>query len=768
MTLPSETLSPLASEQFRMSRLQVFNWGTFSGLHDIPLAERGFLFVGPSGSGKSTLLDAVATLLVPPRWLDYNAAAREGERSGRDRNLVTYVRGAWAERTDETSGEIATRFLRPGTTWSALALTYRTPSGQIVVLVQVFWIRGASTGTADVRRHYLIFERAFDLRELEDFSASNFDVRRLRQSFPEAFATDEFSAYRERFCRLLGIESELALRLLHKTQSAKNLGDLNAFLREFMLDRPETFAAAERLVAEFGELNAAHQAVVTARQQVETLAPARERHELRRGLLARRRELQELQGAVEVYRETRRLGLLTERLADLETRVEGLAGEVARRQGILENEQARLRDLEERYRALGGDLTAGWEAEKRELESRRAELLHRRSQAEAACARLGWALPDTPQGFAELVGEARRELEARARGREAGRRALVDLCLRKADAEKERDQAARELQALRRQPSNIPADMLDLRRDVAAALGLAEQALPFAGELLEVKPEEAAWRGAVERVLRGFALSLLVDERYCPALAQHVNAAHLGGRLVYYRTGRPEPSQTRPPAPDSLVLKLNVKPGPHAAWLEAQLRQHFDYACVESVQAFRAADRALTREGQVKHSRARHEKDDRRPVNDPRHWVLGFDNREKRALFERQAREAAERVARLEEEIRALTAREEEGDARALQCQLLVNIRWQEMDAAPVLERLAAVEAQLLEARRGNAALRRLGEEVEAQRLRVAAADDDLRAARVQREVVSRDVEEARRRLEQCRRALAVGGAPGAAGREAG
>ena len=72
-------------EQFRMRRLQVFNWGTFSGLHEVPIAERGFLFVGRSGSGKSTLLDAMSALLVPPSLVDFNAAAREAERSGRDR-----------------------------------------------------------------------------------------------------------------------------------------------------------------------------------------------------------------------------------------------------------------------------------------------------------------------------------------------------------------------------------------------------------------------------------------------------------------------------------------------------------------------------------------------------------------------------------------------------------------------------------------------------------------------------------------------------------
>ena len=48
----------MPEEQFRAVRLQVHNWGTFSGCNDIPIAEEGFLFVGASGSGKSTLLDA--------------------------------------------------------------------------------------------------------------------------------------------------------------------------------------------------------------------------------------------------------------------------------------------------------------------------------------------------------------------------------------------------------------------------------------------------------------------------------------------------------------------------------------------------------------------------------------------------------------------------------------------------------------------------------------------------------------------------------------
>ena len=147
------------------------------------------------------------------------------------------------------------------------------------MLAQLLWVRGKSNASADVKRQYMIFERPLELSEFDSFGQHNLDLRKLKASFPEASFFNEFRSYGDRFCRLLGVESEMALRLLHKTQSAKNLGDLNTFLRDFMLDKPKTFAVTERLINEFAELNSAHQAVVAARQQVETLSPARDQYQ---------------------------------------------------------------------------------------------------------------------------------------------------------------------------------------------------------------------------------------------------------------------------------------------------------------------------------------------------------------------------------------------------------------------------------------------------------------------------------------------------------
>jgi uncharacterized protein YPO0396 len=306
------------------------------------------------------------------------------------------------------------------------------------------------------------------------------------------------------------------------------------------------------------------------------------------------------------------------------------------------------------------------------------------------------------------------------------------------------------VEALRRQPSNIPARMLDLRRRIATALGLPEDALPFAGELMEVKPVEAAWRGAIERVLHGFALSVLVDERHYAALSNHLNSVHLGERLVYFRTDV-QPRLARTPAMNSLVRKLTIKECAHRPWLDAELSRQFDYTCVDSMQAFRQTERALTREGQVRHGKSRHEKDDRRAVADSRFWVLGFDNRDKRALYEEQARELAERISRLGDEITALTDRDEKRRDRAMACQTLANMQWQEVDVAPLMARIQDIELQLKTLRQGSAALQEIGRLLEAKRGLLETGEQTLRRAQLGAQQTDGDISECIRKLDELR-----------------
>lgn len=745
------------AQQYRMRRLQAFNWGTFSGLHDIPIAEEGFLFVGRSGSGKSTVLDALSALLVPPQWLVFNAAAREGEKGRHDRHWVSYIRGAWADQTDDNSGEIAPQYLRTGTTWSALAVEYANLAGQAVSLVQIHWLRGSASRAADVRHHFMVSERPFDIAtELKEF---DLDLRNLKHKLSDVRHFETFSSYGEHFRRLLGIESEMALKLLHKTQSAKNLGDLNSFLRDYMLDRPPTFEVAERMVEEFAELDAAHQAVVTARRQVNTLRPARDDHRKFQSNSEQLVLLEELRAGVDAYRDRCKAKLLDEEIEHLRTQDQGLEGKERQQQETLENHKTQFALLEAEHREQGGARIQELERDKKSAEQQRDDRMAKRRQAETACKTLGRSLPGTPQGFAELAAEARGILEGR---REANRRADEQrdaLNVRLREAEKSFSETRREVEAMQRQPSNIPAHMLDLRRQLTTALGLPESDLPFAGELIEVRKEAAEWRGAAERVLRGFALSLLIEERHYAAVSNYVNETRLNQRLVYHRVAADTTASTTQPVQSwSLANKLLLKDNAYRPWLDAELRRRFDYACVDNMRDFRQTERAVTREGQVRHGKSRHEKDDRRPIDDPHGWVLGFDNREKRRLYEERAQQLAEEIGQIRRELEQLGADREKREERLMACQSLANLQWQEIDVASVLDRIHALDKMLAELRAGNRLLKELGERIEQQKDKVKEVEEALRKTQVERGTTSKAIADYRQeRVElESQQALAV------------
>lgn len=743
-------------EQFRMRRLQVFNWGTFTGLHEVPIAERGFLIVGRSGSGKSTLLDAMSALLVPPQWVDFNAAAREAERSGRDRSLVSYVRGAWADQHDEASGEVATQYLRRGPVWSALALEYRNAVGRCLTLVRLLWIRGASSTAADVHKHFIVAERPFDIAT--EFEGFDLDIGRLKRRIDtdDIHHHNTFSAYAERFRRLLGIDKETALRLLHKTQSAKNLGDLNRFLRDFMLDRPETFAVADRLVAEFGELDEAHKAVVTAREQIETLAPARSAHE-RLGVVERTRgELAELLAGIDGYRERERLRLLEARVTELDTRERGLAAEERQREQACEQHRRELADLETRHREQGGAKIERLERDHADGVRDRDACLRHRGIADTACRQLGWTLADNPQRFAAQLTEARSLLDAGSDAATAADQRLLALGTQKHDAEKDFTRVRAEIAALEANPSNIPAHLQELRRRLCAATGLADTALPFAGELIQVRSDDSAWSGAIERLLHGFALSLLVDERHYAKVATWVDETHLGGKLVYHRIREPEATITPAAPPRSLCRKLELAAHPHRDWLAAELQRRYDYECVDSVQALRRGERAITLAGQIKHSRSRHEKDDRHTIDDRRQWVLGFDNRAKLAVYKDEAASLARRIAAADGAIAAFREERTSAAQRAAAAQSLANLEWSDIDAAPVVARLDAIDAALKELRDGDATLHELGKRIDAGRRDFDAAQRDWNETRVERGRCAAERGKVTERRDACREEVAI------------
>lgn len=750
--LEDPTQSP-ASGQWRLSRIQVLDWGTFCGHHDLPVPRRGLLLTGESGSGKSSLLDAMSTVLVPPGEVHFNAAATDAAGGDRDRTPMSYVRGAHRKRTDADTQEIRTAYLREGPTSSAVALTWADGKGGVVSAVRVFHVRGRSLQAQDLRTAFVLVDGEVELPAWKPVIASGIDRRRIRAAFPGAFVQQTYSAFEGRLRARLGIRTPTALRLLHRALSAKSLRSLDALLRGFMLDEPETFELADNAVEQFVQLRSAHDAVVDAREQVDVLAPLRPAWEsLARG--RHRRDLAErgmahlpVFQAVVVERDAQRE--LAE-VHDEELTLAAAREDLEARRAATEAEYSSSREA--LLRSGGGEIERA-QAEVGSAEADLDRVVHDRESFLSLLEALGAEEPSSREEHLRIVEMARKEGEALAGARESVR---FDAPMgARTQARARAESLEREIRSLSRRRTRIPSDLVAVRDALAEDLGVPGGVLPFAGELADI--DDPAWTGALERLMRGFALALVVPEEHFGPAATWIDTHHLGVRLDVERADL-EGGEVPRTDPASAARKLRVAPGRFEHWMHRQLARRFPHVCLDDATDLVRHDRALTRNGLVK-DRRHLVKDDRFLLDDPGRWIIGTSNADLVDHLRGELDEAREAVARAQREIDAIDAEQTERIARMRLLDRVARTEWENVDVGHAHTRVARARDRLGVLVAAHSDLEPLRAEVaRLEEARRALADEGVRVERAEgvltnrREECERAIGEARRTLDGAER----------------
>ena len=523
-------------------------------------------------------------------------------------------------------------------------------------------------------------------------------------------------------------------------------------LEEFPVD-----ARVNALIAHFDDLNRAHDAVLRAKDQIERLSP----------LVADCGRHAELSSQVQALRSCRDVlhgwfAVLKSEL--LERRISGLEEEIARRgatvAGLKERQVGHERDREELRRAIaasGGDRIEWLKAEIARTAIER-DVRHKRAEQYDDLARAaGLSGARDESSFAanrRMIAAAREHADAaHAEAQNAFTEASVDFRRWK----EKHDELARELKSLRERRTNIPARMLALRDTLARQIGLDEDALPFAGELLQVREEERAWEGAIERLLHGFGLSLLVADDHYGAVAQAVNQTHLGERLVYFRV-RPHAGKGRRDAgPEALWRKLIVKVDSGLyEWLDGEIQWRFDHASCDTMDQFRREKKAITRRGQIKGSDDRHEKDDRSRIDDRTRYVLGWSNDAKIAALAADAAGLEETMQRIALRIAAIQGEMDELDRRRAHLgQIAVFETFRDLDWEPLAVNVHARQEELSALERGSDVLRTLTAQLASLELEIAAVAARLTEEERARANCQGRAETTRALLADCQAALA-------------
>ncbi|MER3386870.1 MAG: ATP-binding protein [Microcella pacifica] len=614
---------------YRLHRIEVFNWGTFDK-HVFSISPQGqtSLLTGDIGSGKSTLVDAITTLLLPAHRIAYNRAAGA---EARERTLRSYVEGHYKSERNETTGASRPVGLRDARSYSVILGVFANEGfGERITIAQVFHQRDRS-GQPD--RFFVTASEALSIGS--DFADFGSDLKALRARLRSRGADIDttFPDYHRRLRRLLGIRSEQAMELFHQTVSMKAVGNLNDFVRGHMLEPTETRTRVRAIVDHFDDLVKAHDAVRIATEQLDVLTPliaAADRYE---DAGARHAQFTDQRSALTPYMAERVREILAR---DIASRSHELS-ELAARTADLSSARAALVPVRDRLTlergGVGGDRLHELEVEIRRATAERDERAERRRRYDELVADALLERVEDAHGFRATVEQSTRRRERLDHDRASltsRREPLIEL---RFDVRRAHDAAQREIESLSTRRNNLPADLDRVRRSVCDALSLDPEEIPFAGELLAVLPAYSAWRGAAERVLRGFALTMLVPQQHYATVSQWVNDNRLNARLVYRRV--PERRVRAMPAALSgrrLVDVIDIEPGSFADYLVAELARRADHVLTESVDELRREDRAVTLEGLVREGE-RHEKDDRRRASDPRTWVLGRGSEQKIAAL---------------------------------------------------------------------------------------------------------------------------------------
>lgn len=624
---------------FRLQYLEVLNWGTFNKVR-WKIEPNGFnaLLTGDIGSGKSTLVDALTCLLVPHNKIVFNKAAGA---EGKERNLLSYVRGEFKKEKEEITKTAKKIYLRPeDDTYTVIIGNFHNEAYcEDICLAQIFWINKdakvdklliISTVPLSISKHFSSFTDIAELR------------KRLRATTGVQLFNDNFTQYSEHFRRLFGMNSDKAIDLFYQTVSMKSVSSLTDFVKEQMLERTDVKEQIASLLKRFDDLNKSHDAVVNAREQHQILKPLTV-NSVEYGLMTREIDKIEMMlEAVPSYFATVKKELLSNAakftLEGLEQSEQLLTRLLNDRNELDNKHLGILQDIDNN----GGKRLEQIDNEIWQQEKDKAIKQNEFNEYEKLITQCKLNTVTNENDFLNNIKKAQ-EINDTCILKETELKQQRDEImseLRKYEGEIQEEK--KELESLKLRQTQIPGWLIAFRLQLCTDLQIAATDLPFVGELLRVNESEQAWEGAVEKLLRDAGISLLVHKSYYRSVSKYVNDNMLRGqdgkgiKLTYLEADTQNIVPVRKDLmEDSVAYKVDIKPDAfYYDWIENYLQRSFgDFRCLD-VDQLQQSSYGITKQGLIKSGKIRHTKDDRSSVNDRRNYVLGWSNAEKIELLE--------------------------------------------------------------------------------------------------------------------------------------
>lgn len=626
---------------YRLSYMEIFNWGTFHNkVYRIEPQGNNSLLTGANASGKSTLIDALLTLLVPAKKNRFYNQSSGNEKKG-DRTEETYVLGNYGNMQSEGEASTRKQQLRDKNTYSVILASFTNNFKSVVTIFQVRWFIngelkctfGFSTKALHITDDFSAFDAKGYWRKTLD-RKYNFNVPKKQIEF-----YDTIKDYKDRIVHSMGLRSDKALTLFNQIVGVKVLNDLDDFIRNNMLEQRDTEEEYNRLNDSFARLIEARTTIEKVREQIVQLKPIDEKTRQLENIAKALSELQTIREMAVYWFAQKNMELANAKLVELNEKLSKLNEELKK----LNDEKE---DLKGRERALSlaiendnvGQQIKTLEKEMQGLERTKQSRQKKLDEYNKKVREVGFSVNPAEVLFLENREKARKERDnCEATLNEKNEE------WRLAKNEEERIGEAitsniETLNTLQKNKNNISGRVVEIREMILQEVHAKPEEIPFIGELIRVKDSEKVWENSIEKILHNFALRLVVPEKYYRQVSQFVNGHDLQGRIVYQRyenTTSLTSFQFREYNENSLIEKIEFNPKSiYSEWVKNVIIENYNYICVDDLDEFyRYGEKVVTKEGLIKSTHNKHEKDDRPQINRRENYVLGWDNKEKIAAI---------------------------------------------------------------------------------------------------------------------------------------
>ncbi len=670
MGVAVSALLPPSVSPFVLTHLDVYDWGAFSGRHCAEIDSQGTAIIGPTGSGKTTLVDALMTLLTTsPR---YNLASTGGHES--DRDLVSYIRGVSGAGNNSGDNE---HIARSGKTVTGIAARFSDGDNALIVGA-IFWLDGSSSASADLKRMWIFSqapEQTLDSWLQAHEAGGSRALKQLEKEMPGLRMFTSKQSYLAQLRRFFEV-GENAFTLLNRAAGMKQIDSIDEVFREFVLDDMSAFDKAAAVAKQFDDLAEIHRELEVARQQRASLLPVAETWKARGDLQAKDVVHRQLDALIAPWYALHTSRLLGERVIQLDRKLE-LAGaqlkQLQTKLAIAEREATTLRDV---YLNAGG---AGVDQLREQIDTQKNQISRLERHAtdyRRLCGALTLNDALTPDALQENQLAAHEQVEIEKQTLHSSKQQVYEAGATRQGHQQARDELQRQREQVRARPgSNLPPAYVLFRSALAQQLRLTEDELPFVAELVEVKSEQARWRGAIERAIGGQRLRVMVPAAAMDDALAWINQRHnqLHVRLLEVRV----PARAVEFFADGYTRKLNFKPHPHREVLKQLLAEH-DLHCVDSPEQLRTTPHGLTEQGLMSGRKHYFDKHDQRRLDQD--WMTGFDNKDRLAALDRDWQEADKLVCEADAAHEVAVGRAEQTEQRLALWKNMLPLRFEDID----------------------------------------------------------------------------------------